>query len=95
MIVFNPFTGNLDFTGTSSGGGGGPATIPEVSSDPGSPSPQDAWVLKTTSGGSGNGQLKFYTGLGVPITGPATSGSTTYQFSYFTNESTIIRVPLT
>lgn len=87
-LRFNPTTGELDLVNTSSGG---TASIPEYSTDPGSPSAQDAWVLKTTTGGGSAGAPL---GLLLALTDAGASGSSTYQFSYYTNEGTIIRTTL-
>ena len=87
-IKFNIFTGNFDLVGS---GSSGTASIPQYSTDPASPAAQDAWVLKTSSGGSGGG--KPY-GLLAAITQPNTGGSSSYQFSYRTIEGTTKRVTL-
>lgn len=87
---FNPFTGKLDVVNSSSSS----TSIPQVDTDPASPSAEDAWVLKTTTGGAGGGVLQFFGGLGQPITSVG-APSTTYQFSYRTVEGTTKRVTLT
>ena len=81
MPIFNP-----------SSGSGGTATIPQVSTDPASPAAEDAWVLKTTAGGITDGTP---IGLMLALTYQGNTGSTTYQFSYRTQESTTIRVSMT
>lgn len=74
-----------------SGGGSGSFAIPEVSSDPGSPSAGDAWVLRTGSGGTGGGEVKAL----FPLILTANSGgSYTYELSYYTEDSTIVRTTL-
>lgn len=84
-IVFNPFTGKFDYINTATA----TATIPEFTSDPVSPTPEEAWVLHTgfAVAGSPIGLL-----LSLTYSAP-TSGN--YQFSYYTLEGTIKRVPLT
>lgn len=81
---FNPLTSELDIVGT---GGGGTASIPEYTSDPISPSAEDAWVLR--SGGAVGGGSPI--GMLLALTYAGSGGSYTYQFSYYTNEGTIIR----
>ena len=68
--------------------GGG--SIPELSSDPVSPSAQQAWVLK--SGGLVGGGDPI--GLLLALTYPGAGSITTYQFSYRTLENTTIRATL-
>lgn len=104
-ISLTTTTSSLNFTGsgvtaTNSGNdvtvdiSGGASAIPEYTTDPVSPSPEDAWVLKTTSGGSGtSGKVFAYGGLGFPLI-QAGGGTTTYQFSYRTLEATTIRVTM-
>lgn len=73
---------------TSSGSGS--TSIPELTSDPVSPTPQSAWVLATTSivgGGDPIGLLMALTHAGA-IT-------YSYQLSYRTLENTTVRVALT
>lgn len=77
---------------SSTGGSGG--GIPQYNSDPVSPAAEDAWVLRTTSGGAGGGKLKSYFGLGFPVTTPGTGVTSTYQFSYRTLEGTTKRVTI-
>jgi hypothetical protein len=62
--------------------------VPQVTSDPASPAPGDAWVLKTTGGGGGAviGMLAGITYAGA---------GTTYQYSYRTKEATTVRATLT
>lgn len=74
-----------DVTGSSG------SSIPEVSTDPVSPNAQDAWVLKS-GGTTGGGVITAFIG-GFPLL-TAGSGSSTYQFSYYTNEGTIVRTTL-
>lgn len=68
---------------------GGTTGIPEYTSDPVSPSAQDAWVRRS---GSAGGQVTLFIG-GFPYTDPG-SGYT-YEFRYRTTEGTTIGVPLT
>lgn len=71
--------------------GGG--VIPELTADPTSPNPQQAWVLKQGGQAGGNGGVPI--GLMLLITDAGQGGSaTTYQFSYYTLEGTIKRVTL-
>ena len=77
--------------GTGSGSGG-TLVIPELTSDPVSPSPEQAWVLYTFVGGSGSGSP---IGLLLALTYAGGGGGTaTYQFSYQTIEGPIKRVTL-
>ena len=85
--TWNPFTDNLDATGP----GIGTLTIPEFTTDPSSPISNQAWVLKSGSGGSGGGSP---IGLLLALTYASTGGSTTYQFSYQTTEGTTVRTTL-
>lgn len=62
--------------------------IPELSSDPASPSQQEAWILKT--GGLGEGESY---GLLLTLTDPGTP--VTYALKYRTKENTTISVDLT
>ena len=90
MITWNPFTDNLDFTGN----GPGTLTIPEYDSDPLSPVSNQAWVLNTTTGGGG-GNVGQPIGLLLALTQAGTGApTTTYQFSYYTTEGTIVRTTL-
>ncbi len=76
----------------SGGSSGGSFAIPEVASDPGSPAAGDAWVLRTGSGGSGGGEVKALFPL---ILTANTGGGFTYELSYYTQASTIVRTTLT
>jgi len=107
-VVFDPVLGRARAEGkrpetvvgggtSSSSGGGtviGGGTIPQYDADPGSPNAEDAWVLHSTSGGAGGGELKFIAGLMTPITSVG-AVSHTYQLSYRTQEGTTKRVTLT
>ena len=84
-IVFNPFTGKFDYINSNTA----TPTIPELTSDPVSPIPEEAWVLHT-SGPSVGSPI----GLLLALT-YATPSAGTYQFSYYTTEGTIKRVSLT
>ncbi len=77
-VTFNPFTDNLDFTGSSSG------TIPEYMVDPSSPAANQVWVLRLQSI-----QTSIFP-LGMVLTG----GSSAYKLSYRTTEGTTKRVVL-
>lgn len=68
--------------------GGGTNLIPELTADPVSPTIDTAWILKTT--GVGGGTAKVFLGLWITTVGVAT----TYQLSYFTYLSTIVRKTL-
>src|SRR6185369_4261894 len=81
--------------GSSSTGGSSTAIIPQYSSDPVSPSAQDAWVLEQGSGGSGGGIYQAVVGMGAPLLSPNTGASFSYRFSYRTQEGTTKRVTLT
>lgn len=85
-LVFNVFTGTLDYVNTPNSG---TAFIPELTSDPVSPDPQTAWVLKEEIPeviGSPIGLLLSLT--------YSTSLLPAYEFSYQTIEGNIVRVPL-
>lgn len=85
IFKFNPLTSQLDLVNV----------VPEVSSDPSSPNAQDAWVLKTSSGGStGGGKIKAVLGLGFLALTVGAGGSTSYKFSYQTKEGSIVRTTL-
>lgn len=78
----NPITGELDLT----------YTIPELSSDPGSPAAADAWVLRSggssTNPGDAMGLLLALTYAG------GGGGGSSYQFSYKTLSDGIKRVTI-
>ena len=83
QIVFNPFTGKFDYINATTG-----AVIPEFTSDPVSPTPEETWVLHTP------GVTGTPIGLLLSLTRDlATTG--TYELSYYTLEGTIKRVALT
>lgn len=82
MPIYNP----------SPASGGGSATIQELTSDPVSPSAEEAWVLRTTTGAIDDG---VPIGMLLALTYTGNSGSSTYQLSYYTTEGTTIRVALT
>jgi hypothetical protein len=86
--VFNPFTGNLDWTDAATGGA---ATIQQLDADPGAPAAEDAWVLRTVAGSHADGEGMGV--LGLTYTGDV--GSSSYQFSYRTAQATTIRVTMT
>jgi len=71
----------------------GVTSIPEVTSDPGSPSAEDAWVLK--SGGVVDGVAGSPRGLLLALTYTGTTSASNYQFSYETSTEGTKRVPLT
>ena len=70
---------------------GGTASIQQVDTDPGVPTAEDAWVLRTVAGSHADGELMGI--LGLTYTGDV--GSSTYQLSYRTLQSTTVRVSLT
>lgn len=72
-------------------GGSGTAVIPELTSDPIFPTPEEAWVLKT--GGIVSGKMQTSVGPYSLLLGKS-STPVTYQFSYRTLESTTIRTTL-
>lgn len=80
-IIFNPFTSKFDYIDVG--------TIPEYSSDPVPLNFNDTWVLATGTllGGDAMGVL------GLTYSGDL--GSATYLLSYYTDEGTIVRTPLT
>lgn len=80
--VFNPFTGNFDYTAAAG------ASIPQLTADPASPAAEDAWVLYTAAALRPQTSL-FPLGMALLTGTPAT-----YQFSYRTNEGTTKRVSL-
>lgn len=84
-IVFNPFTGKFDYINADNTN----VTIPELTADPVSPTPEEAWVLH-----SGSAPVGSPIGLLLTLT-YATPTDGNYQFSYYTLEGTIKRVPLT
>lgn len=61
--------------------------IPQYSSDPATPKPEEAWVLRSIGGGGGSP-----VGLLLALTS-AGSGST-YAFKYRTKEGTTVSVAL-
>lgn len=77
------------------GGSGGSSTlvIPELTSDPISPSPQQAWVLYTVVGGTG-GNAGQPIGLLLSLTYAGSGGSSSYKFSYQSLEGPIVRTTL-
>ena len=85
QLVFNPFTGKFDFVNAATT----TTTIPELSADPASPTPEEAWVLHTQQQVPGSS-----IGLLLSLT-YATGAAEKYQFSYQTLEGTIKRVSLT
>lgn len=93
----NAITGTLDLVGASVSTES-TTNIPEFTSDPVSPDPQAAWVLRQGSSGTvtGGGQLFGIMGLSTfLVTAGVGSGSSyTYQLSYRTLEGTTKRVSL-
>jgi hypothetical protein len=67
--------------------GGGSVSIPELYTDPVSPTPQSAWVLATDQGALG-------TPIGLLLSLTHAVSIFTYQLSYRTLEGTTIRSPL-
>ena len=83
-IVFNPLSGQFDYV----------STIPQFSTDPSSPNPEDAWVLRSGSGGAIADGTPI--GLLLALTYTDNEGADfTYQFSYRTKEGTTVRAALT
>ena len=78
---------------TGGGSGSGSNSIQELTADPASPTAQQAWVLRSgTGGGIADGTP---IGLLLALTYTNNTGSPfTYQFSYYTNEGTTIRSAL-
>tara|TARA_R110000868_G_C10972640_1_gene770674 strand:- start:12856 stop:13152 length:297 start_codon:yes stop_codon:yes gene_type:complete len=68
-------------------------SIPQVSTDPASPAAEDAWVLRSGSGGAIADGTPIGLLLALTYTGNAGT-SFSYQFSYRTNEGTTIRANL-
>lgn len=82
QLTFNPLTSNFDFVNT----------IPEITADPVSPSPGDAWVLASAFNGIMDGTP---IGMLLALTYTGDQGApTTFQFSYRTSEGTTKRVSL-
>ena len=86
--TFNPFTDNLDATGS------GVVSIPEYTTDPSSPLINSAWILKTAVGGGIPDGTPMGMLLALTYTGNSAGGGTTYQLSYMTAEGTTIRTSL-
>lgn len=82
---FNPITSELDEVTTA-------GFIPELTSDPVSPTPQTAWVLDASSS-SGGGAIDIFIG-GFPLTSAGTLTSS-YTLKYRTTEGTTVSVALT
>ncbi len=86
-VKWNPFTGELDLTGSSTSGS---STIPQYdNSDKPTLSAGDVWVRRDYSLGGGTP-----IGLLLALTGGA-STPTTYKLKYRTNEATTVEVLLT
>lgn len=84
-LVFNPFTGKFDYVNPTTA----VASIPELTSDPVSPTPEEAWVLYS-------GTIPAGTPMGLLLSLTyGTQAIGTYQFSYKTLEGPIKRVSLT
>lgn len=84
---FNPTNGQLDLVNPTTAAGA--VSIPEyTNTDPASPVAGDMWVKYTTVTGGG-----APIGLLLALTSPG-SGSALYELSYFTDESTTIRVEM-
>jgi hypothetical protein len=89
-LTINPTTSKLDLVGS---GGSGSSSIKELTSDPVSPSFEQAWVLRNGTGGGIPDGTPI--GMLLALTYTGNSGSPfTYQFSYYTKEGTTIRVDL-
>ncbi len=79
---FNPIESEFDLVGTD-------GYIPELTSDPVSPTPETAWVLR--SGGFVGGGVPVGLLLGITTAG---SGSFSYELRYRTLENSTIGVVL-
>lgn len=79
-LTLNPITGDFDEV----------SYIPELTSDPASPSPEDAWVLRSGSASGGGSPI----GLLLSLTTAGTA-SYTYELKYRTLENTTVAVTLT
>lgn len=66
--------------------------IPEKTSDPVSPRPEDAWVLRSGTS-TGGGKINAFMGLGFPYVSAGTA-SYTYRLKYRTKEGSTISVVL-
>lgn len=77
---YNPLEDDFDTIGK----------IPQYDTDPASPQPEDAWILKSSTG-SGISQFGL---LPIMLSGN-TGGSATYKLKYRTKELTTISVNLT
>lgn len=75
---------------TAAANGTGGFSIPELAADPVAPAAEEAWVLRSGSGGSG-GTIKCL----FPLIITTGSGTLSYQFSYRTQANTTVRTPLT
>ena len=91
-VVFNPFTGKLDFigaAGTAAGGG----TIAELTADPGTPTTSQVWVLRTDPAEDGNiGEFRI---PGLLMLYAGTLADPTYNLSYYTEAGNIKRTSIT
>lgn len=88
QIKYDKILGKIREEDTSSGS----VSIPQYDADPVSPSAEDAWVRKSTTGG-GAGVGEAY-GLLLTLTQPGAGAGSTYEFSYRTQEGTTVRVEL-
>jgi len=90
---YNPFTGTLDLVNNKITSGGG-ITIPEYSTDPVSPNAEDAWVLRSGSGGAIVDGTPI--GLLLCLTYQDNAGvAYSYLLKYRTKENTTLSVALT
>lgn len=106
---FNPFTGTLDLVGGSTTVGGG-VTVPELDTDPSSPSNGDVWVLR--EGGQTTTTKVMPVGVLASITKTVTTTTSLegspiglllaltypgpiYQFSFQSEDGVIRRTELT
>lgn len=69
----------------------GAVAIPQYNTDPVAPAAEDAWVLRTETGGIDDG---VPIGLLLGLTYTGNTGSSSYQLSYRTQEATTIRVAM-
>lgn len=83
-MKFNPITGRFDLV----------KEIPQVNSDPASPTAQDAWVLRSGSGGAIADGTPI--GLLLSLTYKDNAGvAYSYEFKYRTKEGTTKKVAIT
>lgn len=69
--------------------------IPQLSSDPASPTAEKAWVLATLGSGASTEGMPMGLLLSLTYAETAAGGATTYQLSYRTKQGTTLRASLT